>query len=160
MMAADTMKTLRQAVFAMMLALIWPGEAAAVQCKLTVSPIDFGIYMPMTPAPVDIIGQISVRCQAQPGTFAVLIGAGLSGDQMSRHMTAGGASLLYYNLYRDAARMEIWGEVSPPTFTVTGDRQQKDRPTYFSLPVYGRIFANQAPEPGVYNDNLLVTVLF
>ena len=156
----DEMRSVRKFAFVSVLVLIWPGVATAIQCKLTVSPINFGVYMPMTPAPVDVVGQITVRCQAQPGTFSVLIGPGLSGDQTNRAMSAGGAGLLYYNLYRDAARIEIWGDGTPPTFTQSGTRTQKGRPTFVNLPVYGRIFANQAPDTGVYNDNLLVTVLF
>jgi spore coat protein U-like protein len=156
----DEMRSVRKFAFVSVLVLIWPGVATAIQCKLTVSPINFGVYMPMTPAPVDVVGQITVRCQAQPGTFSVLIGPGLSGDQTNRAMSAGGAGLLYYNLYRDAARVEVWGDGTPPTFAQSGTRTQRGRPTFVNLPVYGRIFANQAPDTGVYNDNLLVTVLF
>jgi spore coat protein U-like protein len=89
-----------------------------------------------------------------------MVGSGISGDQTARTMSAGGASLLFYNLYRDPARTEIWGNGTPPTFMVGGVRATKGRPSTFNLPVYGRIYANQAPDSGVYNDNLLVTVLF
>jgi len=114
----------------------------------------------MTPTPGDVVGDLMVRCQAQPGSFSVMVGTGISGDQTARTMSAGGASLLFYNLYRDPARTEIWGDGTPPTFMVSGVRASKGRPTTFNLPVYGRIYANQAPDSGVYNDNLLVTVLF
>lgn len=142
------------------LALLGHDEAHAIQCKLLVTPVNFGIYMPMTPAPVDVVGDLTVRCQAQPGTFSVMIGTGISGDQTARAMSAGGAGLLYYNLYRDPARTEIWGDGTPPSFMVSGVRSGKGRPSFFNLPIYGRIFANQAPGTGVYNDNLVVTVLF
>jgi spore coat protein U-like protein len=158
--AGDGMKIVQKLAIASVLVLAWPGVAAAINCKLAVSPINFGVYMPMTSAPVDVVGQITVRCQAQPGTFSVLIGPGLTGDHTDRAMSAGAADRLYYNLYRDAARIEIWGDGTPPTFTQSGARTQKGRPTFFNLPVYGRIYANQAPDTGVYNDNLLVTVLF
>jgi len=149
-----------QALAISCLAGLWPAASHAIQCKLTVTPINFGVYMPMTTAPVDVVGQLTVRCQAQPGTFSVLIGPGLSGDQTARTMAAGGADVLYYNLFRDPSRMEIWGDGTPPSFVVSGARTQKGRPTFFDFPVYGRIYADQAPNPGVYNDNLLVTVLF
>ena len=148
------------AVAALMLALLSPGNAHAIQCKVMVTPINFGVYMPMTSTPVDVAGDLTVRCQAQPGTFSVMIGTGISGDQTARAMSAGGAALLFYNLYRDPARTEIWGDGTPPSFTVSGVRAGKGRPSFFNLPVYGRIFANQAPDAGVYNDNLVVTVLF
>ena len=137
-----------------------PVAAHAINCRIGLGPINFGLYMPLTAVPVDVVGQFDVRCQAQPGTFAVIIGAGISGDQLARTLSAGGAAVLNYNLYRDAARTQIWGDGTPPTFTVTGSRPSPGRPTSYNYPVYGRIFANQAPDTGIYSDNLLVTVLF
>ena len=141
-------------------AVLFSPQAHAINCRVTLFAIDFGIYMPLTTTPVDITGQIDVRCQAQPGFFTVVIGPGVSGDQLARTLTTGGPDVLNYNLYRDAARTQIWGDGTPPTFVVSGVRPSKGRPTFYNYPVYGRIFANQAPNPGIYNDNLLVTVLF
>ncbi len=137
-----------------------PLAAHAINCRISLGPINFGLYMPLTAVPVDVVGQFDVRCQAQPGTFAVIIGAGISGDQLARTLSAGGADVLNYNLYRDAARTQIWGDGTPPTVMVTGSRPSQGRPTSYSYPVYGRVFANQAPNTGIYSDNLLVTVLF
>lgn len=141
-------------------ALLFSESAHAINCRITVGPISFGTYMPLTPSHVDVVGQFNVRCQAQPGSFSVTIGPGISGNQMARTLSAGGAEILYYNLFRDAARTEIWGDGTPPTFVVNGMRPSQGRPTFYNYPVYGRIFSSQAPNPGVYNDNLLVTVLF
>ena len=140
--------------------LFFPDSAYAINCGITVRPISFGTYMPMSPSHVDVIGQIDVRCQAQPGSFSVTISPGISGDQMVRTLTAGNGELLYYNLFRDAARTEVWGDGTPPSFVVSGTRPAKGRPSFYNYPVYGRIFANQPPNPGIYADNLLVTVLF
>lgn len=134
--------------------------AYAIQCRVTVSAINFGTYMPMSTADVDVLGQVQVRCQAQPGSFAVTIGPGMSGNQLARTLSAGGATALDYNLYRDAARTQIWGDGTPPTFVVSGVRPSTGRPTFYDYTIYGRIFANQAPEPGQYTDSLVVTVLF
>ena len=145
---------------AAVLLFLLPVTAQAINCRISLGPINFGLYMPLTAVPVDVVGQFDVRCQAQPGTFAVIIGAGISGDQLTRTLSAGGATILNYNLYRDAARTQIWGDGTPPTFMVTGVRTGQGRPTNYNYPVYGRIFANQAPNTGIYSDNLLVTVLF
>ena len=142
------------------LALLFPRPANAIKCRITVSSINFGIYVPLTATPADVIGQFDVRCQAQPGSFAVSIGSGISGNQLARTLVAGSGEVLNYNLYRDAARTQIWGDGTPPTFVVTGVRPGKGRPTFYSYSVYGRIFASQGPNSGIYNDNLLVTVLF
>lgn len=137
-----------------------PGIAFAINCRVTVVAMNFGTYMPLTPTHVDVSGQLEVRCQAQPGTFTVTIGPGVSGDQLARTLSAGGGSVLHYNLYRDAARTQIWGDGTPPTFTVSGVRNSRGRPTFHNYPVYGRLFANQSPNAGIYGDNVLVTVLF
>jgi spore coat protein U-like protein len=142
------------------LAVLAPQSAHAITCRITVTPINFGIYGPSTPSHLDIIGQFDVRCQAQPGSFTVTIGPGISGDQLARTLSAGGSNILNYNIYRDAARTQIWGDGTPPTFVVSGVRTTKGQPTTYNYPVYGRIFANQGPNAGIYNDNLLVTVLF
>ena len=142
------------------LLLAMPQLAFAIQCKLRVNPVNFGVYEPLTPVHLDVIGQIQVRCQAQPGIFSVSIGPGISGDQLARILSAGGGNVLFYNLFRDAARTQVWGDGTPPTFVVTGSRTTRGRPSLFNYPIYGRIFANQAPDPGLYTDNLVITVLF
>jgi spore coat protein U-like protein len=143
-----------------LLLLVLPQLALAINCQVRLTPINFGTYIPLTTAPVDVNASITIRCMAQPGTYAVTIGSGLSGDQLARTLSAGGTNVLYYNLYRDAARMQIWGDGAPPTFTVIGTRPGKGRPTETDHPIYGRIFAGQAPDPGSYTDNLVVTVMF
>jgi spore coat protein U-like protein len=142
------------------IALLTSTDAYAIRCKVSVNPINFGIYMPVSPTNVDVNGQIDVRCQAQPGSFTVIIGPGVSGNQLARTLSAGGTGLLDYNLYIDAARTRIWGDGNLPTFVVSGVRSSRGRPTNYIYPVYGRIFAGQGANPGIYNDNLLVTVLF
>lgn len=147
-------------ILCLLIAIFAPGNAYAISCRVTLFAIDFGTYMPLTTSPVEISGQIDVRCQAQPGSFTVVIGPGISGNQLARTLTAGGPGILNYNLYRDAARTQVWGDGTPPTFVVSGVRTSRGRPTTYNYPIYGRIFANQAPNPGIYNDSLLVTVLY
>jgi len=150
----------RVAAAAIVLLALVPVDAWAIQCRIRVGAINFGTYMPLTTTHVDVIGQFEVRCQAQPGTFAVIIGPGLSGDQTARTLVSATGEILFYNLYVDAARTQIWGDGTPPTLNVTGARLSQGRPTVFNYPVYGRIFANQAPNPGQYADDPVATVLF
>lgn len=142
------------------LALALPGTALAINCGVRVNAVDFGLYEPLSPVAVDVIGRVQIICRAQPGTFAVSIGPGVSGDAAARTLVAPGVGVLYYNLYRDPGRTQIWGDGTPPTFVVTGARTQRGRPTTFNYPIYGRIFATQAPDPGLYTDDLVITVLF
>jgi spore coat protein U-like protein len=137
-----------------------PDLAHAINCRVTLVAMNFGLYTPMTTTHVDVIGQVNLRCQAQSGSFTVTISAGVSGDQTARTMLSAASDILNYNLYRDAARTQIWGDGSPPTFVVSGVRPGGGRPTFYNYPIYGRVFANQTPNAGFYNDDPLVTVLF
>lgn len=137
-----------------------PGLAHAINCSVTVTPLAFGIYTPGTTAPLDSVADISVRCVAQPGSYTVTIGAGISGNQLARTLSAGAGNLLSYNLFRDAARTQVWGDGTPPTFVVSGSRDRVGRPTVNVHPLYGRIYAGQMPDPGSYTDSVVVTVLF
>jgi len=150
----------RTASLLIALALLLPGIASALNCSFTLTPMSFGMYTPAGTSPLDAVSNITVRCVAQPGTYAVSIGPGLSGNQLMRTLSAGGGNFLNYNLYRDPARTQIWGDGTPPSFVVTGARTSVGRPTINVHPLYGRVFSGQTPNPGSYADNLLVTVLF
>jgi len=141
-------------------ALLLPGIANAINCTITLNPLSFGVYMPPGITHLDAVTDITVRCTAQPGTYAVTIGPGLSGNQLLRTLSAGGGDFLNYNLFRDPARTQIWGDGTPPTFVVTGARPGRGPPTINVHPLYGRVFSGQTPNPGNYADSLLVTVLF
>ena len=140
--------------------LLSPAVAQAINCQVTVSPLVFGLYMPGQSSPLDAVAEISVRCMARPGNYAVTIGPGFSGNQLMRTLLAGPGDELNYNLYRDAGRTQIWGSGVLPTFTVTGSRLRVGRPTVTTHSLYGRVFSDQFPDPGTYTDSLLVTVLF
>lgn len=141
-------------------ALLLPLEASAINCRATIAPLVFGTYMPMTAVNLDVAGNISIRCMGQPGSFSVLIGPGISGDQTDRTLVGTAAGVLHYNLYLNAGRGQIWGDGNGPTFTASGVRSGNGRPTNYDYPIYGRIFSNQDPAPGTYSDNVLVTLLF
>ena len=151
----------RQAMSSLVaIALLLPGIANAINCVIRLNPLPFGTYMPGTTVNLDAVGDITIRCMAQPGSYSVSIGPGLGGNQLLRTMTAGGADILNYNLFRDPARTQIWGDGTPPSFVVIGSRTSTGRPTVNVHSLYGRVFSGQTPNPGSYADNLLVTVLF
>ena len=141
-------------------ALLLPGIANAINCTITLNPLPFGMYTPAGTVHLDAVSDITVRCVAQPGSYSVSIGPGFSGNQLLRSMLAGGADILNYNLFRDPARTQIWGDGTPPSFVVIGSRSGVGRPTVNVHSLYGRVFSGQTPNPGNYADNLLVTVLF
>jgi spore coat protein U-like protein len=61
---------------------------------------------------------------------------------------------LDYNLYRDSARTEIWGDGTGSTFIRGG--VGTGVPAQFNL--YGRIPGRQNVKADIYNDSVIVTV--
>jgi spore coat protein U-like protein len=149
---------MRLAVAALLVAVLaCPGTATAVVCHVRATPVDFGIYSPGDSTPLDVTGQIEVRCQGTAGAFATTLSPGNSGTFGQRQMVSG-AYVLVYNLFIDAARTIVWGDGTGGSQRVGG----LPRPgrLVFNFPVYGRVFPRQSVGTGLYTDDILVTVEF
>lgn len=136
---------------------------AARTCRLRIRAVAFGVYPPATPSPLDSAGRVRVICRGRPNqgqaSFYVLrIDGGSSGNPASRNMLAGG-SPLFYNLFKDAARTDIWGDGTAGTTPVIQNLPSSGRFT-MNHPVYGRASASQDPAPGTYGDIPMVTIEF
>jgi spore coat protein U-like protein len=132
--------------------------AAAMNCSISLSPFSFGTYVPGDAAPLDVTGQIGVRCTGSAGTFVAKISPGGSGTFAQRQMLSG-SFLLGYNFYLNPSRTVVWGDGTGGSQTTTvskpGSGQQN-----FTLPVYGRVYSQQAVGAGSYRDDVLVTIVF
>ena len=136
-----------------------PDEAhAQLNCRLTIPPMDFGLYSPGTGAPHDVTGSVDIRCSGQTGTIVVTLAPGGSGSFSARSMTSGPFTMLY-NLYRDAARTLVWGDGTGGSVVNSVVKPNNGRAD-FSMPVYGRIPPTQSVGAGAYQDSLLVTAIF
>jgi spore coat protein U-like protein len=142
-----------------MLLMLGSGSAQAANCKVTVTPLDFGIYNPGSAAPLDVAGNLDVRCVGGAGSFVVTISPGTNGSFFPRQL-ASGPYLMQYNLYSDPARSQIWGDGTGGTSVNSGNKPSAGKPLSFSFPIYGRIFPRQSVAAGVYSDSLLVTTVF
>ena len=138
----------------------WGADASAQQlsCAVIAPSMDFGTYLPMSPTPVDLRGRLRIKCDGRGmAVLRVTMGPGRSGNALERHMTTPGDTLRY-NIFLDAARTVVWGDGTGGTSElrklVPGNRRN------FNEAVYGRVYANQDPDPGVYSDDLVVTVIF
>jgi spore coat protein U-like protein len=150
----------RPALWAALLVTLSPGfSAQAANCRLTVTPLAFGLYDPGATAPLDVTGQLDVRCTGSPGSFLVTISTGVSASYATRHMLFG-PYRLEYNLYVDAARSQIWGDGTGGTSVNSGNKPRAGQPVSFSFPIYARIFPRQNIGEGLYTDTLLVTSVF
>jgi len=141
--------------------------SAAVQartCSLSrVTGLTFGNYFPMQAAPLDVRGRIRIVCRgrALPGeadSYTIRISGVVDPGMFGRRMTAGGNQLAY-NLFKDAARTDIWGD---GTFGKTPlvSRFGNGLVTVGNHWVYGRIPPLLDPGSGVYNDVVDVTIEF
>lgn len=137
--------------FALIVAAAAQGEA----CSVTTSPAHFGNYDPTASAPLDTVGNVSVTCD--PGTpFTITLDSGQNstgGFDRQMRSSAGDFSL-DYNLYRDSARTEVWGDGTGSTAIHAG--VGTGIPVQFNL--YGRISGRQNVRADIYNDSVIVTV--
>ena len=68
--------------------LAYPAVAlSAMNCQVTVTPFNFGNYLPGDAAPLDITGRIDVRCTGEDGQF---LGDVVGGWQRELRATADG----------------------------------------------------------------------
>lgn len=118
------------------------------ECSVAGATLDFGTY---TGAQKDVDVPISFSCSA-PSNIALSIDGGSTGDPSGRLMnneTLTGQ--IQYQLFRDAARTELWGVFPEDHATFTSE-------TSGSPTVFGRIAANQTPPPGNYSDITTITL--
>lgn len=143
-----------------------PLPVLGATCSVSATGVALGTYTPNQPAPADSAGSITVSCAKgaldtlpMTTTYSVDISRGSSSSYSPRELTSG-ANTLRYNLYRDAVRINIWGDTTGGTSNVTGALQLQPSPGFASAThtIHGRIFGSQNAVPGAYADSIVVTV--
>jgi spore coat protein U-like protein len=128
----------------------------SLACTITTVPVSFTNYDRAMASPADATGFVRVTCD--PGIpFTVRLDPGQhSGNTFTprkmRHSTHGDD--IEYNLFRDSARTEIWGDGTSSTFVQIGVGTGAES----SFTVYGRIPPRQNVRVGFYGDSITVTV--
>ncbi len=149
---------------AALLAIVMLATAGASwgQCKsveVAVSAMDFGRMDPLESNTCDGAGRLWVRCQVSEDSaisYQISIDGGTSGDPLRRTLVGPGGEL-EYGLFLDPARTIPWGdEASGESLdgalgSGEGDRQHT---------IYGRISGHSRIPPGIYTDQLTITVFF
>jgi len=124
-------------------------------CVVSATDLNFGNYASGAGSP--LLGTTLVQPTCTPGTtYNIALNGGSAGGTIygGRQM-ASGANKLNYQLYRDSARANIWGNtIGTDTVQDTGTGVAK------SHTVYGTIPAAQAIPAGNYQDTITVTVTF
>jgi spore coat protein U-like protein len=144
------------------LLLVLPGLSSALTCTATAGSTNFGSYDPLSAAPVDSVGTISVACT---NLLSILVGytiqlsTGLSTTYAAREM-ANGTNRLQYNLYTGPGRTVIWGDGTGGSATVSDGYLLLLLSRTIDYSVYGRIPAGQNVAVGAYADTIIVSVIY
>ena len=151
-------------VLALVVACLWAGGAARAQsCTASTMPAAFGIYQPLAGTAATTTGTVTVTCQAAVSllvsyTMALSVGGGTS---FAARSMGGMSPRLGYQLYRDSAFSQVWGDGTGGTFTVTdGYLLSILVPVTRSYTAYGRIPASEPASVGTYTDAVMVTLTY
>lgn len=140
---------------------------AAIGCDVSSNGVGFGDYDPLATAADDSTANVEVTCTRvilqDPFRvdYTLSLSRGGSGSYAPRRMSSG-ANRLNYNLYRDAARAQVWGDGTASTGVVAGTAnfnwfQTSQTNTHTA---YGRMPALQNAATGSYSDTIVVTISF
>lgn len=122
-------------------------------CTITVTAVNFGDYDVFSVTPEDASGTIGVTC-APRENIQVTLSTG-SAPTFSPRTLRNGSNVLNFNLYRNAARTQIWGDGSSGTFVFSANNVLTRTVT-----IFGRVPAAQDASIGAYSDNIVATVIF
>ncbi|MCK8500047.1 spore coat U domain-containing protein [Myxococcus faecalis] len=140
------------------LCLLVPEQARAACQIRSVVGLDFANYTPTSPLPLDTVGSITYLCLLQLTPMTIDLSPGQSGTHAHRSMRGPASNTLSYNIYVDAARLLVWGNGASGT-----SRYGPVIPVLaldVTVPVYGRIPAQQTVPAGTYSDTLVMTMTF
>jgi spore coat protein U-like protein len=132
--------------------------ATAASCTVSTSGVNFGSFSPLTLASVDSTGSITVNC-TDISSYSVALSTG-NGTYSQRRMVSG-ENNLFYNLYRDAACQQVWGDgISSSSYTVILTNPTNGHDNVHT--VYGRIplSIQRDAHVGIYSDTITVTVSY
>jgi spore coat protein U-like protein len=129
-----------------------------VNCRLSVPPLSFGTYDPLAAnasQPADTSAIVTVTCSRNT-TAALSFDFGLHAlGGSDRDMRGPGTDNLRYQIYRDSARSQGWGQGGDALRILSKGITQPDEVT-----VFGRIPPQQEVQPGAYSDALTAVVDF
>jgi spore coat protein U-like protein len=136
------------------LMLLAPAAGHAV-CSVSASGVAYGVYNPLSGAPTNATGTVTVNCSQFFGAYTVAING--SASRSNRWMRSGSGSLAY-QLYVDAAHTTVWGDGAGGSVAVNSGTCFTNCSNTYT--VHGRMPARQAVGPGTYGDTIVVTVTF
>jgi spore coat protein U-like protein len=130
----------------------------SANCSISSGVLSFGSYDPVVvnaSTPLDGSGTFTVACTKNAANVWIGIGYGSNVSGSTRRMKDAGTNYVTYELYRDAARTSIWGNVQ-----ASGVSYAPTTKAATTFTVYGRMPANQDAAAGSYTDTVQMTVNF
>ncbi|MCJ9430624.1 Csu type fimbrial protein [Kordiimonas marina] len=139
-----------------------PPSCTGCYCSVSATNVNFGTYDTLLKPTLYSTGSISVTCGTDTigdvMSYDIELSWGKSGS-LPREMESG-TNVLTYNLYTDASHASVWGDGKKFGSSVVSDSY-----TFTSLCCevrnytdYGRLDGGQNAVPGVYVDDIVVTV--
>jgi spore coat protein U-like protein len=156
----DTMTVKRTLItIATLIAALHASEAFAQSpsCTISATSVNFGNYNVFNGANLDSTGTITYRCNATAANITIGLTKGASSTYNPRVMRKGSEPLAY-NLYRNAARTNIWGDGTSGTAIYSRPNPPNDRNV--NLTVYGRVPASQDVSAGTFSDTITAIINF
>ena len=153
-------------LFAASSAAIGLGVSASVASKCLVSAtstVAFGSYDPVqtnssTGSDLDGQGSVTIRCTPGDGV-SIALDQGANFSNPNRRMAGPSSSFLNYELYKEAARTNVWGNGTTIGTVLAISASTNNAPRVFD--VYGRVPKGQDPgATGSYSDTVQATVNF
>ncbi len=133
---------MRRLAFAALLLIAFGAPVAAAQnCALTVTTLNFGTY-----AATLLNGTATGRVTCT-GAWDIPLNAGIGagGSETTRYMTGPGGAELAYKLFQNSARTTNWGNTQGTDLNGNGNS---------NITVYGQIPAGQYVAQGTYTDTI------
>ena len=143
---------IRIAAASFLLVLLVTAQAEA-NCTISTTSVAFGSYDVFSATPRDANGTVQIDCTPREN-IQVTLSRGSSSVFNPRTLRSG-SNILNYNLFRNAARTQIWGDGSAGTSTSSANNVRNT-----TLTVYGRVPAAQDAAVGNYADTIVATVIF
>jgi spore coat protein U-like protein len=131
-------------------------------CYLQVPALNFGNYITNSADAPTAIMNLTVGCssnvQNDTVAYTISFSAGASGDYYNRYMQQG-TSLLKYNLYADQQHLQVLGDGTNSTMTITGSGNfNTDTNLTNNHNIYAAIVPQQNATVGLYTDQVIVTI--
>lgn len=143
-----------------------PAHALGETCSVSSTGVAFGTVDVLPGSAINTTGTITVTCEALLAVtlpYSVTLSTGGSGSYTTRKMTNPNSSTFNYNIFRDSGPTNILGDGVAPNvkisdqFILTLLNLNQTR----NHTVYAQIYPNQqGTAPGVYSDNITVTVIY